>query len=209
MRVLPLLLALLATTAGGLHAQTRIADADLAAAAQLRARALADDTGWKIVESLTTEVGPRPVGTPAMDRARDWGVAKLKELGFQNVKVETFTTPTWTRRGIDTAEVISPYPQPLHILALGRSASTPPGGLTAEIVLFRSYQDFLNQPDGSLKGKIAVVTGGSAGIGRAVAEGLAAEGVDVVLAARHADAVREAAARIAAAPWLANCQLAK
>lgn len=115
-----------------------------AGAAAARDRALTDKTAWDVLESLTTEVGPRPVGTPAMDRARDWGVAKLKAMGFQNVKVETFTTPTWTRTGIDTAEVISPYPQPLHILALGRSASTPPGGLTGEVALFKSYQAFLN-----------------------------------------------------------------
>lgn len=150
--------ALLAATAvlaltGGAQAQ------DLTTgAAAVRDRALSDGTAWDVLESLTTEVGPRPVGTPAMDRARDWGVAKLREMGFQNVKVETFTTPTWTRIGIDTAEVLSPYPQPLHILALGRSAPTPPGGLTGEIVLFKSYQDFLGQPEGSLKGKIAVVT---------------------------------------------------
>jgi NAD(P)-dependent dehydrogenase (short-subunit alcohol dehydrogenase family) len=50
-----------------------------------------------------------------------------------------------------------------------------------------------------LKGKIAAITGGSAGIGLAIAEGLAAEGVDLVLAARDADRVRDAAARIAAA----------
>ena len=34
--------------------------------------------------------------------------------------------------------------------------------------------------DLGLKGKVAVVTGGSVGIGLAIAEGLAAEGVDVV-----------------------------
>jgi 3-oxoacyl-[acyl-carrier protein] reductase len=49
-----------------------------------------------------------------------------------------------------------------------------------------------------LKGKVAVVTGGSVGIGVAVANGLAAEGVDIVIAARGEERVRAEAARIAA-----------
>ena len=42
-----------------------------------------------------------------------------------------------------------------------------------------------------LDGKIAVITGGSKGIGRAIAEQLAAEGVNIVLAARTADYIGE------------------
>ena len=53
--------------------------------------------------------------------------------------------------------------------------------------------------DLGLKGKVAVVTGGSVGIGLAIAEGLAAEGVDLVLAARDSERVRQEANRIAAA----------
>jgi 3-oxoacyl-[acyl-carrier protein] reductase len=53
--------------------------------------------------------------------------------------------------------------------------------------------------DLGLKGKVAVVTGGSDGIGLAIAEGLAAEGVDVVVAARGAERVRAEAGRIAKA----------
>ena len=51
--------------------------------------------------------------------------------------------------------------------------------------------------DLGLKGKTAVITGGSVGIGLAIAEGLAAEGVNPVLVAREAERVGAAAARIA------------
>lgn len=48
-----------------------------------------------------------------------------------------------------------------------------------------------------LKGKLAVITGGSVGIGLAVAEGLAAEGADLVISARGKDRVDAEAARLA------------
>ena len=51
--------------------------------------------------------------------------------------------------------------------------------------------------DLGLKDKVAVITGGSVGIGLAIAEGLAAEGVNLVLAARGAERVHEEAKRIA------------
>ncbi|MBI3804114.1 MAG: glucose 1-dehydrogenase [Nitrospirae bacterium] len=47
-----------------------------------------------------------------------------------------------------------------------------------------------------LKGKVAVVTGGSKGIGRAIALTLAAEGAEVVLAARGKEALAQAKAEV-------------
>jgi 3-oxoacyl-[acyl-carrier protein] reductase len=48
-----------------------------------------------------------------------------------------------------------------------------------------------------LKGKVAVITGGSVGIGLAVAEGLAAEGANIVMAARSEDRLKKEARRVA------------
>ena len=53
--------------------------------------------------------------------------------------------------------------------------------------------------DLELKGKVAIVTGGSQGIGRATALRLAAEGASVVIAARGRESLEEVAAEIRAA----------
>jgi 3-oxoacyl-[acyl-carrier protein] reductase len=53
--------------------------------------------------------------------------------------------------------------------------------------------------DLGLRGKKAIVTGGTRGIGRAVAALLAAEGCDVAICARHKDAVDETVATLARA----------
>src|SRR6187399_1119490 len=50
--------------------------------------------------------------------------------------------------------------------------------------------------DLGLKGKLAVITGGSVGIGLAVAEGLAAEGANVLITARGRERVEAEATRI-------------
>jgi Zn-dependent M28 family amino/carboxypeptidase len=134
------------------HGQS-IADA----AAALRDRAMAGSPAYAIVESLTTEIGPRPIGSRAAERAKDWGLAKLKALGFQNVHAEAFTVDAWAR-GPESAEVTAPFPQKLAVLALGGSVPTPPGGIEAPIALFHTYADLLAAPAGSLAGKIAVVT---------------------------------------------------
>ncbi|NVN10773.1 SDR family NAD(P)-dependent oxidoreductase [Nguyenibacter vanlangensis] len=52
--------------------------------------------------------------------------------------------------------------------------------------------------DLGLKGKVAVITGASVGIGLAVAKGLASEGADLVLVARQKDRLDEAAGRLSA-----------
>jgi hypothetical protein len=128
----------------------------VATARALGEKALSDPTAYDFVESLTTEVGPRLAGTIQAERGKDWGIAKLTALGFQNVHAEPFSITAWVR-GAESAEVTAPYPQKLMILGLGGSVPTPPEGIEAEIVLFHAYADLLAAPVGSLAGKIAVV----------------------------------------------------
>ena len=78
---------------------TRIPEAALARAEGLRAQALADDTAWRVIESLTTEVGPRLAGSEADARAVAWAKAKFAELGYERIWTEPVTFPivfrTW------------------------------------------------------------------------------------------------------------------
>ena len=154
MRLAPLLLAL-AVTAPALAAsrETRIPDAALATAAQLRERALTDRTGWNVVESLTTEIGPRLAGSDADAKAVAWAQAKFKALGFDKVWIEPVTFPKWVRRS-ERAAVLGEHAQPLTVTALGAS---PAGTVEAEIVRFADLAALEAAPAGSLAGKIAFV----------------------------------------------------
>ncbi len=111
---------------------------------------------WDIVEGLTTEVGPRPAGTEAEARAREWAVRKLKTLGFANVRIEGYMMPTWVR-GEERGVILSPFPHKLAITALGNSAATPANGLTGEIAYFPNFDTFKAAPDTAVRGKIVFV----------------------------------------------------
>jgi Zn-dependent M28 family amino/carboxypeptidase len=124
--------------------------------AALRDAALGDDVAWDIVEGLTTEVGQRLAGTEAEGRARTWGVAKLKALGFRNVRIEPYQMPVWVR-GAETAEIVTPFPQTLRLTALGNSGATPADGLTAPVVVFRDYAAFVAAPAAVVAGRIVYI----------------------------------------------------
>src|SRR5688500_17486946 len=127
------------------------------AVAELRDAALRDDYAWDIVEDLTVEVGQRMGGTAAEARAREWAVAKLRAMGFANVRVERFAMPVWSR-GAEAAEILAPFPQKLAVTAFGNSASTPEQGIVGQIVAFDSIADLRAAPDSEGRGKIIFVS---------------------------------------------------
>jgi len=122
----------------------------------LIAEATQSSLAYEIVESLTTEVGPRLAGTEAELRAREWAVAELTRLGFDNVRVEQYGMPVWERGPLEV-EILAPYPQRLIATALGGSASTPAGGVEGELAYFASFADLQAAPATGLEGKIVYV----------------------------------------------------
>ena len=165
MRLAPLLLSVTLATGLGLasapvlaagatdQAETRIPQASFATAERLREQALASDLGYRIVESLTTEIGPRMAGSEADARAVDWAIAKFHELGYDKVWTEPVTFPKWVRHA-ESGAVVGDHAQPLTLTALGGS---PGGSVEGEIVRFEDLEALQAAPAGSLAGKIAFV----------------------------------------------------
>lgn len=127
-----------------------------ARAIQIAEEALDDTLGYALIASLTTEIGPRLAGTEAEARARDWAVAQLTELGFDNIRIESFPLPVW-RRGVEHAEMTAPYPQPLVVTALGGSAATAPEGVEGEIAAYPDLASLQAAPVETVRGRIVYV----------------------------------------------------
>jgi hypothetical protein len=147
------LAAFLVVTAGIAHAQ----DArTIAEAEALRDRALESNAAYAIVSELTTRFGPRLAGSASEQASARWGAGQFRAMGFDNVAIESFPLALW-ERGEARVEILAPFPQPLTVVALGGSIATPPEGIEGEAAIFETYQQLLDQPEGSLTGKIAVV----------------------------------------------------
>ncbi|WP_404341522.1 M20/M25/M40 family metallo-hydrolase [Pseudoalteromonas mariniglutinosa] len=123
---------------------------------ELRDKALNSDLSYQLLESLTTEVGPRLPGTDNDKKAVAWAKAQFEQLGFDKVWLEEASFPEW-RRFSESGKIITPSEQPLHLTALGHSVSTPKAGITAEVVLFETLDELIAAPANSLTGKIAYI----------------------------------------------------
>jgi Zn-dependent M28 family amino/carboxypeptidase len=123
----------------------------------LQQTALKSELSYQLVESLTTEVGHRLMGSEGDKKSIVWAVNKMKALGFDKVWTEEVTGSYWLR-GEAQARIIAPYPQDLVALALGGSVGTKPEGISANVAHFATFADLKAAPDNSLAGKIAFIS---------------------------------------------------
>ena len=145
-----LLVAFVAPAAAGQDIATRYR----AAADRIIAESTRDSAAWNRIAALTEGFGARFSGTPALERAIDWMLARMKEDGLDNVRGEPAMVPRWVR-GAESAELISPRRAPLPMLGLGGSIATPPGGITAEVLVVDNF-DELRRRSADAQGKIVL-----------------------------------------------------
>jgi len=123
---------------------------------ELREMGLTSRNSFEILKSLTTEVGPRFAGTPGDRAGVEWAVRAMEEIGLQNIRTEPVQVPRWVR-GDETGEILAPYPQPIHLTALGGSVGTGEEGLEAEVVMVSSLEDLATRSAAEIEGKIVFI----------------------------------------------------
>jgi carboxypeptidase Q len=133
-------------------------DGTLPALIKIAGQGQLNSRAFQFLTELSDDIGSRVTGSPAARKAEDWGAAKMRSIGLENVHAEKFTIWKGWTRGKAEAELLSPVQHKLHIDAMGWTGSTPAAGAEGEIVSVN-----LNDMDNEiknvsrLKGKIALV----------------------------------------------------
>jgi carboxypeptidase Q len=156
MRFSPLLAVALAAAvlAGAPAAGAQSPEPYRAAADRLIDAATRDSAAWLRIAELTDTFGSRLSGSVALERAIDWTLARMRDDGLENVRGEPVMVPHWVR-GAESAELIAPRRKPLTMLGLGGSVGTPAGGITAPVVVARSFDDLASR-GAAVRGKIVL-----------------------------------------------------
>jgi carboxypeptidase Q len=121
---------------------------------QLIAAATHTDFAWQRLARLCDTFGPRFSGTTNLENAIDWILAEMHKDGLNNVHGEKVMVPHWVR-GAESAELLEPRPRHLPMLGLGGSIATPPEGITAEVLVVKSFAD-LRERSREAAGKIVL-----------------------------------------------------
>ncbi len=126
-----------------------------------------DDGGWRKLAYVCDRIGHRLSGSEGLRRAIDWAAAEMKREGLENVQTPLVKVPYWVR-GEESAFQLEPLEVPLAMLGLGGSVATPPEGITAEVVVVKSFDELEALGADRVRGKIVLYAVPWEGYGRTV-----------------------------------------
>lgn len=119
---------------------------------------LMDSHAFQFLTELSDDVGSRVTGSTQAQKAVEWGQAKMRAMGLENVRAEKWQLWRGWTRGTAQGELLSPLRRPLHIDAMGWTGSTKPGGADSDVVTVNFFD-----LDGAMKnmskysGKVVLV----------------------------------------------------
>ncbi|KAM3967942.1 carboxypeptidase Q [Aphomia sociella] len=110
---------------------------------------------YKQYSDFIDKFGARPSGSVVLEKSIDYMINLTIDNGLSDVTTEELKIPHWVR-GVEIAIMISPHPKKISLLGLGSSVSTPPEGITAEVIVINSFKELELTDDKYIKGKIVV-----------------------------------------------------
>jgi hypothetical protein len=116
---------------------------------------LADSQGYDRLAYLCLRIGNRLSGSPALDRAIAWSAEQMRAAGLENVQIIPTKVPHWVR-GAESGRMLAPLDKPLHMLGLGGSIGTPPGGISADAIVVSDFAELTKLGREKVQGKIVV-----------------------------------------------------
>jgi Iap family predicted aminopeptidase len=126
-----------------------------AEATRIIVAARADRGAWDKLAFLTDRIGNRLSGSAALEAAVAWAQTALAADGHEAVRAEPVSVPHWVR-GSESAAVVAPIARPLHVLGLGSTPGTPAGGVTAPLVVVRTWEELARLDDDAVRGRIVL-----------------------------------------------------
>lgn len=125
-----------------------------AAAQRLIGAALTSDTAYLRLSELCDDIGNRLSGTQSLEEAVRWAAETMRRDGL-DVTLQPVSVKHWVR-GAEQLELVAPRSCALAMLGLGGSVGTPRRGITAEVVVVRSWEELASLPDAAIQGKIVL-----------------------------------------------------
>lgn len=132
-----------------------LSDQYRAVADRLIDAALVDSEGYDRLAYLCYRIGHRLSGSQGLEKAVIWSAEEMKRAGLSNVRTIPVKVPHW-ERGAESGRILTPREMPLHMLGLGMSVGTPPGGITAEVVTVSSFDELEALGREKVQGKIVL-----------------------------------------------------
>ncbi|KAA3606757.1 MAG: M20/M25/M40 family metallo-hydrolase [Planctomycetota bacterium] len=117
---------------------------------------------YSLLSDLLEKAPTRLSGSQGYEDAVHWGVATLRQLGFENVRKEAVMVPRWQRGPAERAVWTSGQGnrERLAAAALGGSIGTPANGLIAKVVLVQGMAELAEMEADRIEGKVVFLNQG-------------------------------------------------